>query len=224
MVEAQYRLVTEQLGIAKLRLVMGTSMGGMQTWMWGERHPGAMDALMPLACLPVRIVGRNRLWRDMIKDAIKSDPAWNGGDYTAEPACGLRAAFDILLIAGSAPLAMQHSLAVTDSVDHYLDRMMSTRLSGYDANDLLYQVDASRDYDPGPELGAIQAPVMFVNSTDDFINPPELGIAEREIRRVPHGRFVLIPATAETHGHGTHTWPRFWKQYLAELLRESGNY
>jgi homoserine O-acetyltransferase len=221
MVEAQYRLVTEQLGIRHLRLVMGTSMGGMQTWMWGELHPDAMDALMPLACLPLRIVGRNRLWRDMIKDAIWSGPAWQGGDYTKEPECGMRTALDILLIAGSAPQAMQKSLATPDTVDRYLDGFLRTRLPTYDANDFLYQVDASSDYDPEAQLGAIRAPVMFVNSTDDFINPPDLGIAEREIRRVKHGRFILIQATSETHGHGTHTWPVFWKQYLAELLRES---
>jgi homoserine O-acetyltransferase len=223
MVAAQYRLVTEQLGIRHLRLVMGTSMGGMQTWMWGEAHPGFMDALMPLGCLPVPIAGRNRVWRKMIMDAIRSDPDWKGGDYTTQPRAGLQTALDLLLIAGSAPLPMQNSYPTRDSADSFLDRYVATRLPALDANDLMYQVNASRDYDPSGSLGAITAPVMHVNSGDDFINPPELGIAEREIQLVKRGRFVLIPASAETHGHGTHTWAALWKQYLAELLDQSAH-
>jgi homoserine O-acetyltransferase/O-succinyltransferase len=221
MVTAQYRLVTEHLGARHLRLVMGTSMGGMQTWMWGEAYPGFMDALMPLACQPIRIVGRNRLWRDMVKDAIRTDPDWKGGEYASQPERGLRTALDLLLIAGSAPLLMQNTLATADSVDRYLDNYLKTRLPTYDANDLLYQVDASRDYDPSPGLEKITAPVMFVNSADDFINPPELANAEREIKRVKHGKFVLIPISEKTHGHGTHTWAAVWKDHLDELLRES---
>ena len=218
MVAAQYRLLTEYLGVDHTRLVMGTSMGGMQTWMWGEAHPAFMDALMPLACLPVAIVGRNRLWRSMVRDAIENDPAWKGGDYAAEPLEGLRAAEDLLILAGGAPLAMQRSLATRDSVDRFLERTMASRLPPLDANDLLYQVDASRDYDPEPKLAAIEAPLVHVNSGDDFINPPELGIAERDIRQVKHGRFVLVPASEQTHGHGTHTWAVFWKDELAGLL------
>ncbi len=221
MVAAQYRLVTEYLGVRHLRLVMGTSMGGMQTWVWGESHPDAMDALMPLACQPVRIAGRNRLWREMVKDAIRSDPAWQGGDYTAEPMDGLRAAADLLIIAGSAPLRMQKALANADSVGIWLTNTLATRLTTYDANDLIYQVDASRDYDPSPKLESITAPVMFVNSADDFINPPELGNAEREIQRVKHGKFVLIPIGENTRGHGTHTAAAVWSNYLDELLKES---
>jgi len=219
MVLAHYRLLTEGLGVDHLRLVMGTSMGGMHTWVWGETYPQFMDALMPLACLPVAIVGRNRLWRDMITDDIRSDPAWKGGDYTAEPREGLRAALDILLIAGSAPIAMQNSLGTRDSVDGFLRAFLATRERALDANDLLYQIEASRHYDPSARLGEIRAPVMFVNSADDFINPPELGIAEREIAKVPHGKFVLIPAgrptaTAPTPGGRCgrstcgNSWPR----------------
>jgi homoserine O-acetyltransferase len=221
MVEAQYRLVTEHLRVAHLRLVMGTSMGGMQTWVWGERHPDAMDALMPLACLPVRIAGRNRLWRRMIVDAIHNDPAWQGGEYTEEPHTALRAAEDLLLLAGSAVPRMQHDMAAPDSADRWLDGAMRTRLPGLDANDLLYQIEASRNYDPSPDLAKITAPLVHVNFGDDFINPPELGIAEQEIAHVTHGRFVLVPGSAETHGHGTHTWAVFWQRYLDELLRGS---
>ncbi|TMB85962.1 MAG: alpha/beta fold hydrolase [Chloroflexi bacterium] len=195
MVIAQYRLVTEHLGIRHLRLVMGTSMGGMHTWMWGEAYPDFMDALMPLACLPVPIAGRNRLWRRMIIEAIRGDPEWKDGEYASEPLAALRTALDLLLIAGSAPMQMQKSYPVRDSADQYLEMYTRARLHTLDANDLLYQVDASRDYDPSPRLEQIRAPLVHVNSADDFINPPELGIAEREIKRVNKGRFVLIPAS-----------------------------
>jgi len=218
MVEAQYRLVREHLGIDHLRLVMGTSMGGMHTWMWGEAHTGFMDALMPLACLPVRIAGRNRIWRRMIVDAIREDPQWNGGDYTTQPVAALRVAADLLLIAGSAPIYMQNTYADPDSADRYLRRVTASRIASLDANDLMYQIDASRDYDPSPRLAAIRAPLLHINSADDFINPPELGIAERTIRQVPKGRFILIPASPLTRGHGTHTHAALWRQHLADLL------
>ncbi len=221
MVAAQYRLVTEHLSVGHLRLVMGTSMGGMHTWVWGETYPEFMDALMPLACLPVQIVGRNRLWREMVMRAIRDDPEWKGGDYTAEPRAALRTALDLLLIAGSAPLQMQKSLATRDSADRYLESYVGARMPALDANDLLYQVNASRNYDPSPKLEKIQAPVMFVNSADDFINPPELGIAEREIRKVKRGRFVLLPISEQTRGHSTHTWAALWHLYLEELLKSS---
>jgi homoserine O-acetyltransferase len=221
MVAAHHRLLTEHLGVHHLRLVMGTSMGGMQTWVWGETHPEFMDALMPLACLPVAIVGRNRLWRSMLIDAIRSDPEWKGGDYTTQPRAGLREAAGLLALAGSAPIQMQKNLATRDSVDRYLQNTLATRMASLDANDLLYQVEASRNYDPSPALEKIRVPVLFVNSADDFINPPELGIAEREIRRVKRGRLVLLPASEQTRGHGTHTWAALWKQHLEELLRET---
>ena len=221
MVAAHHRLLTEHLGVAHARLVMGTSMGGMQTWVWGETYPRFMDALMPLACQPVPIAGRNRLWRVMAMDAIREDPAWRGGEYAEPPRAGLRTAIDLLLIAGSAPLYMQKTLTDRDTVDRYLANQMRTRMATTDANDLLYQIDASRNYDPSPGLGAIEAPVMFVNSADDFINPPELGIAEREIAKVRRGRFVLLPASEQTRGHGTHTWAALWQSYLDELLKTS---
>ncbi len=221
MVAAHHRLLTEHLGVRHLRLVMGTSMGGMHSWVWGETYPDFMDALMPLACQPVAIVGRNRLWRAMLMDAIRSDPDWQGGEYTTQPRAGLRTAADLLLLAGSAPLQMQKTLATRDSADRFLERSLGTRMATLDANDLLYQVEASRDYDPSPGLERIRAPVMFVNSADDFINPPELGIAEREIRRVMRGRFVLLPVSEQTRGHGTHTWAAVWKAHLEQLLRET---
>ncbi len=221
MVAAHYRLVTEGLGVNHLRLVMGTSMGCMHSWVWAETFPDFMDALMPLACLPVQIAGRNRLWRKMVMDAIRKDPEWKGGEYINEPLGGLRAALDMLLIAGSAPLQMQKSLPTRDAADKYLDDYFAARLPSLDADDLLYQVNASRNYDPSPQLEKIKARVMYINSADDFINPPELGIAEREIKRVKNGRFVLIPISDQTHGHGTHTYAAVWQQYMAELLKSS---
>jgi len=221
MVAAQHELVEKGLGVNHLRLIMGTSMGCMHSWIWGETYPDFMDALMPLACLPVQIAGRNRLWRQMLMDGIRQDPDWQNGDYTAEPRAGLAIAADMLLIAGSAPLPMQESLPTRDVADRWLQDVMNRQMATLDANDLLYAVNASRNYDPSAGLGKISVPVMFVNSADDFINPPDLGIAEREIQKVKTGKFVLIPASDQTHGHGTHTWATLWQQYLKELLDES---
>ena len=221
MVAAQHRLVTEGLGVNHLRLVMGTSMGCMHTWVWGETYPDFMDAMMPLACQPVAIAGRNRMWRKLVMDAIRADPDWKGGEYTEQPQRALRNALGLLLMAGSAPLLMQQNQPTRDAADEHIETYMKNRSAGLDANDLLYQVNSSRYYDPSPKLGEIKAPVMFVNSADDFINPPELGIAEREIRKVKNGRFVLLPESLETRGHGTHTRAVVWKQYLEELLKSS---
>ena len=221
MVAAQHQLLTEGLGVNHLRLVMGTSMGCMHSWVWGETHPGMMDALMPLACLPVQIAGRNRVWRKAVMDSIRLDPAWKNGDYSEEPLQGIRSALYLLLIAGSAPLQWQKDEPTRDRADHFLDTYIEHRLHEVDANDMLYAVDSSRNYDPSPNLGKIKPPVMYINSADDFINPPELGIAEREIKRVPHGEFHLIPISDQTRGHGTHTIAAVWKQYLQELLQES---
>jgi homoserine O-acetyltransferase len=218
-----YRLLTEGLGVNHLQLILGTSMGCMHSFAWGETYPDFMDALMPLACLPVQIAGRNRVWRKMVMDAIRNDPEWKNGEYASEPQQSLRTALDLLLIAGSAPLPMQKNLPTRDAADKYLDDYFQTRLSGLDANDLLYQVNASRNYDPSAQLEKIKAPVMWINSGDDFINPPELGIAEREIKKVKNGRFVLIPASEQTHGHGTHTWAAIWKQYLQEVLEKTAH-
>jgi homoserine O-acetyltransferase len=200
---------------------MGTSMGCMHSWVWGETYPEFMDAMMPLACLPVQIAGRNRVWREMVIAGIRQDPEWKNGDYNTEPRAALQISADFLVIAGSAPLLMQKNLPTRDAADRYLDESIKRITATLDANDLLYAVNASRNYDPSAKLETIKAPVMFVNSADDFINPPELGIAEREIKRVPHGKFVLIPVSGETHGHGTHTWAAVWQQYLKELLASS---
>jgi homoserine O-acetyltransferase len=218
MVNAQYALVTQGLQVDHLRLVMGTSMGCMHTWMWGEAHPDFVDALMPLACLPVQIAGRNRVWRELLIEAIRTDPQWQHGEYKTEPTEALRTAAGLLLIAGSAPIQMQLALPTRDAADEFVGKFMERELQELDANDLLYQVGASRDYDPSAGLGKIRAPVMWVNSADDFINPPELAIAEREIKRVGNGHFVLLPASAQTHGHGTHTYAALWQQYLVQLL------
>src|SRR5882757_3684371 len=218
MVAAHHLLLTRGLGVEHLRLIFGTSMGCMHSFVWGETYPDFMDALMPMACLPIQISGRNRVWRKMVMDAIREDPEWKGGEYTAEPKQGLRTALDLLLIAGSAPLPMQKSYPTRDAADKFLDEYFASRMPGLDANDLLYAVNASRNYDPSPGLEKIRARVMYVNSADDFINPPELGIAEPEIRRVAGARFVVIPASEQTHGHGTHTWAALWKEHLAELL------
>jgi homoserine O-acetyltransferase len=215
---AAHHAVLEHLGVQHLRLILGTSMGCMHSFVWGETYPDFMDALMPLACQPVQIAGRNRIWRKMVMDTIRNDPEWKAGEYAAEPRQGLRTALDFLLIAGSAPLQMQKNYPTREAADKYLDEYFVSRMPGLDANDLLYQVNASRNYDPLPNLEKIRARVMYINSADDFINPPELGMAEREIKRVKGARFVLIPVSDATRGHGTHTWATVWKQYLAELL------
>jgi homoserine O-acetyltransferase len=222
MVTAEYRLVTEGLHVDHLRLILGTSMGCMHSWMWGERNPDFMDALMPLACLPEPIAGRNRIWRKMLMDSITNDPEWNHGDYQHQPA-GLTGAIYMLIIAGSAPIQMQKEAPTPDAADALLARQVEQRRKTTDANDLLYAVASSRDYDPSKDLEKVKAWVMYINSADDFINPPELGIAPRDIQRVKHGRFILIPASGATHGHGTHTYAAVWQQFLAELLNESAH-
>jgi homoserine O-acetyltransferase/O-succinyltransferase len=222
MVDAEHALVTQGLGVQRLRLVMGTSMGCMHTFLWGEMWPNAARALMPLACLPVEIAGRNRMWRQMVIDAITADPAYADGDYKAEPMEGLREAEDILMIAGAAPLPMQIAYPTGAAVKGWYETEAPKRLKGLDANDLVYAVASSRTYDPFKDLEKITAPITWVNSGDDFINPPELGIAPREARRLKHGRFVLIPAGPNTHGHGTHTWAALWQGELAALLKRSG--
>jgi len=221
MVTAEYDLVTEGLHVNHLRLVMGTSMGCMHTWMWGEAYPQSMDALMPLACLPVEIAGRNRMTRKMIMDSIKADPAWNGGNYKTEPTNGLRAALDVEMLMVSTPLYWQKEYPTREAADAYLEKSLQERLKNLDANDMLYAFDASRTYDPSPDLAKIQAHLLAINSADDFVNPPELHIDEQLIHKVPHGRFVLLPITSETRGHGTHTLAAVWKNYLAQLLAET---
>ncbi|TAM44762.1 MAG: alpha/beta fold hydrolase [Acidobacteria bacterium] len=220
MVEAQYRLLTEGLHVNHLRLVMGTSMGGMHTWLWGELHPQFMDALMPLASLPAQISGRNRVWRRVIVDAIRGCPDWDDGNYRTQPA-GLRVAAEMLYLVSSNSVLRMREAPTLAQTDELLDRYVAHAMTTLDANDVLYAVAASRDYDPGPELGKIAAPLLAVNSADDLINPPELGVLERQIKRVKRGQAVVIPAGEQTVGHGSHTKATLWKQYLVRLLRES---
>jgi len=223
MIEADYRLLTEGLGVNHARLIMGTSMGGMHTWLWGELHPDFMDALMPLASLPTQISGRNRAWRRMVIDAIRNDPAWNGGEYPAgagQPP-SLRTAAEMLWFMSSNPVLRQKDAPSLAKTDELLDKFVDQTVKTDDANDVLYAVEASRDYDPGPNLEKIQARLLAINSADDLINPPELGILEREIKRVPHGRAIVIPLSDKTRGHGSHTVAALWKDQLMKLLSES---
>jgi homoserine O-acetyltransferase len=218
MVDAQYRLLTECLKVDHLALVMGTSMGGMHTWIWGQRYPDFMDALLPLASLPGQISGRNRVWRKTLIDAIRNDPAWAGGDYRTQPP-SLRTAAGLLFFMGSNPTLRQQAMPTLAQADEALEAYVTQALKTMDANDVLYQVEASRDYDPAPGLEKIRAPLVAINSADDLINPPELGILEREIQRVKRGSMVMIPLSRESRGHGTHTMAALWKQHLADLLR-----
>lgn len=221
MVRSQHEMLVEGLGIDRLRLILGTSMGCMQAFVWGTTYPGFADALMPLACLPTAIAGRNRMMRYMAIDAIRRDPAWRGGEYERQPEQGLRTALEMLLIMGSSPLQMQKAAPTREQAERYVDDYLAKRLESMDANDLIYQFDASRHYDPSAALAKIQVPVRHVNSADDYVNPPELGIAEELVKRMPRARFVLLPVTPDTRGHGTHTHAALWKQHLVELLRES---
>jgi homoserine O-acetyltransferase len=222
MVRADHEVLLHALKVDHLRLVLGTSMGCMQSFVWGEMYPRFADALMPLACMPMAIAGRNRMWRYMAMQSIRDDPAWDGGNYSREPIEGLEGAADMLIIAVSAPQQMQKDFPTRRQAEAYVEQNVRAIVSHIDADDFLYQFDASRDYDPEPRLGSIRAPLMWVDSGDDFINPPELqGIARQLVRRIPHGRYVLIPASMNTFGHGTHTHAAVWKRYLVELLQQS---
>ena len=220
MVKAQYRLVTEGLGVNHLRLVMGTSMGAMHSWVWGYTYPDFMDALMPLASNPVEIAGRNRMIRQMIVDAITGDPEWKQGDYTAQPR-GLTDAVHFLLLMTSVPLQWQKDLPTRAMADSALAARTARSLATQDANDMLYQFQSSREYNPAPHLDKINAPLYAINSADDQVNPPELGLMEREIVKVKQGRYILIPISDQTRGHGTHSLPAVWGEYLRELLEKS---
>jgi homoserine O-acetyltransferase len=220
MVEAQFRLLSEGLGVNHARLVMGTSMGGMHTWLWGSAHPDFMDALMPLASLPAQISGRNRAWRRVIIDAIRNDPDWKGGEYSAQPP-SLRTAAEMLWLMSSNPVLRQKDAPDLKKTDEVVDKFVADHLSTDDANDVLYALEASRDYDPAPGLEKIRAPLVAINFADDLINPPELGILDREIKRVGKGRAVTIPFGEKTRGHGSHTLAALWKSELERLLKES---
>ncbi len=221
MVASQHTMLLDGLQVDHLRLILGTSMGCMQSFIWGETYPKFSDALAPFACLPVELAGRNRMWRYMAMQIIRDDPAWKNGDYTTEPLEGLRGANDLIIIAGSAPLQMQKNFPTRASAEAYVDRTLQALIARTDANDFLYYVNASRNYNPEPKLSTITAPVLWINSADDFINPPELGIAEKLVRRMPDAKFILIPISDATRGHGTHTQAAVWKNDLIEFLRKT---
>lgn len=220
MIEAQRRLLEEGLQVNHLRLVMGTSMGGMHTWLWGQVHPDFMDALMPLAAVPTQISGRNRVWRRVIIDAIRNAPDWQNGDYTAQPH-GLRIASEMSWFMGSNPILRLNEAPSLADADRVLDRYVASRQTSMDANDVLYAFEASRDYDPGPGLEKIKARLVAINSDDDLINPPELKVLEREIKRVKRGKAIVLPYTEQTVGHGSHTKAVLWKQHLVKLLKQT---
>jgi homoserine O-acetyltransferase len=220
MVEAQRRLVAQGLGVEHLRLIVGTSMGCMHAWLWAEKVPDFMDAVLPIACLPTQIAGRNRMERRLIVEAIRNDPHWQGGDYDGQPQ-GLVTALRMIAIGSGSTKQFYLQAPTLEATDRLLDRMVQQRLPHADANDLLYAWDASRDYDPGPGLERISAEVLAINFADDQRNPPELGVLEREIARVPRGRFALIPASERTRGHASLADAALWKDYLVELLARS---
>ncbi|MFZ0941310.1 MAG: alpha/beta fold hydrolase [Candidatus Sulfotelmatobacter sp.] len=221
MVRSQHELLEKGLSVNHLRLILGTSMGCMHSWIWGESYPDFMDAMMPLACQPVPIAGRNRMWRKMVMDSVRDDPAWKNGEYTEEPQMALKIGAEMFYMAAGSAAQMQKNFPTREATDAATADYVKQFTASHDANDLLYALNASRNYDPSPQLEKVIAPVMFVNSADDFINPPELGIAEREIKRVKNGRFVLRPISDQTHGHGTHSWAAVWQRYLKELLESS---
>jgi homoserine O-acetyltransferase len=221
MVAAQHRMLTEGLGIKHMRLIMGTSMGCMMSFVWGETYPDFASALMPLACEPIEIAGLNRMWRQLVIDGIRKDPAWQGGNYAREPEQGLRTAESILFIAGGAPLYLQKQYPTRQAATAFVEQTVERALPGLDANDMIYQFDSSRNYNPWPNLERIKVPLTWINSADDFINPRNLAVPEQALKRMPTARFRLIPESAETHGHGTHTWAKFWKADLSALLARS---
>jgi homoserine O-acetyltransferase len=221
MVASQHAMLVDGLHVDHLRLILGTSMGCMQSFVWGETYPQFTDALAPFACLPVELAGRNRMWRYMAMQAIRNDPAWKNGEYTTEPIQGLTTANDLLLIAGGAPLQLQKNYPTRAQIEAYVDRSVPASNGHTDANDFLYYVNASRNYNPAPKLSTITTPVLWINSADDFINPPELGIAEKMAPLMPHAKFILLPISDATRGHGTHTQAAIWKNYLIDFLHQT---
>ena len=220
MVAAQRLLLVEGLNVDHLRLIVGTSMGGMHAWMWAGSYPDFMDAVLPVACLPAQISGRNRMERKLIVDAIRNDPQWQGGDYGKQPQ-GLVTALGMVAISAGSTKRIYEEAPTQEATNRLLDRMVEQRMKTADANDVLYAWDASRDYDPGPALARITAPVTAVNFEDDQRNPSELGILEREMARVRNGKFILVPASDRTHGHASLADAALWKEYVVELLARS---
>jgi homoserine O-acetyltransferase/O-succinyltransferase len=223
MVESQYRLLTEHLKVDHLRLLMGTSQGCMHSYLWSIQHPAFMGATFAMACQPVEIAGLNRMRRKMMNDAIMNDPAWMGGEYKEQPKAGLASALLMSALVGVSQLNFQQMYPTRAAIDKYVDDYIRSELPKRDANDVLYQYDASRNYDPRNDLGKITTQFLHVNTADDIINPPELGNVEREIKKIKNGRFVLIPISEKTRGHQSYNYPELWKQYLEEMLRTSAN-
>ena len=221
MVRSQKLMLEQGLHVDHLRLILGTSMGCMQSFVWGETYPGFADALAPFACLPVPLAGRNREWRYMAIRALQADPAYLGGEYKSEPTQGLTFANDLLLLAGGAPLQLQKNYPSRAAVEHYVDTSIARSDAATDANNMIFYINASRNYDPSAALAKITVPVLWINSADDFINPPELGIAQRMVTQMPHAKLILIPISDATRGHGTHTAAALWKDDLARLLADS---
>ena len=220
MVRAQHALLVDGLKVDHLRLVLGTSMGAMHCWVWGEMYPDFVDGLVPLASIPTQIAGRNRVMRKMIMDSITRDPAFKNGEYTEQPRQGLTGAINILMMMTSSPPQWHKSGPTRDAADEWYENQITSRLASTDANDMLYQYSASREYDPSPNLGKITAAVLAINSADDVVNPPELGLMEKLMPRVKRGRYILIPTSDQTRGHGTHSLPAVWGKYLADFLRD----
>ena len=221
MIAAQHRMLVEGLGVAHLRVIFGTSMGCMMSFAWGETYPDFASALIPMAREPVEIAGLNRMWRQLAINGIEADPAWQGGNYTTEPMTGLRAAENLLFVAGAAPLLYQAQYPTRVAASAYAEERVANALKPLDANDLIYQLDSSRNYNPWPNLERIKAPLTWINSADDFINPRNFSYSAEALKRMPKARFRLIPEASDTHGHGTHTWAKFWKSDLIELLARS---
>jgi homoserine O-acetyltransferase len=218
MVRAQHAMLVDGLHVNHLRLMLGTSMGAMQCWIWGEMYPDFVDGLVPLASAPTQIAGRNRVMRTMIMDSITRDPAYRNGDYTEQPHAGMVGAVNLLMMMTSSPIGWHKAGPTRDAADKWYEDQLKSRLAANDANDMLYQFNSSRDYDPSPGLEKITAHLLAINSADDVVNPPELGMMERLMPRVKHGRYILLPITDQTRGHGTHSLPAIWGKYLAEFL------
>ena len=217
-VQAQYRLVTEHLGLRRLRLVLGSSAGGMQTWLWGVTYPDFMDALVALASQPVEVAGRNWITRRMLIDTIRNDPEWNGGNYTKQPRSLQAAQMYFSMATSGGTQAIYKAAPTQEKADQLIEQRLKENRSA-DANDLIYQYEASRGYNPAPKLESIKARLLAINSADDERNPPELGILEREIKRVKQGRYVLVPGSEATRGHGTTGMAKLWKHHLADLMQ-----
>ncbi len=220
MVQAQYRLVTEGLGVKRLRLIIGNSMGGMQAWVWATKYPDAMDAVVPMACQPGAMSGRNWMMRRLLADSIRNDPEWNNGNYTAQPRQMQRLLTYFAVATNGGNIATYNAALTAAQADALLAKRLVVPFRG-DANDVLYQWESSADYDPSPGLERIQATVLAINAADDERNPHELGMMESAMKRVKNGRYLLIPASADSRGHGTTGNAKFYKKELAELLEKT---